>query len=320
MRGITVTLAWIAVIVSCGVDAQPYPSRPIRLIVGTAPGGTQDGNARAVARDVEALLGQPIVVDNRGGANGIVGGDLVAKAAPDGYTLFHTAVAFVINTVVYKKLPFNVSTDFVPITNIAVGQGAVLVIIPSLPAHSVKELIALARDKQLAYSSPGIGNGMHLITEAFDARAGIKMLHVPYKGAGPALTALLGGEVQVMFIPPLIVAQHIKSGRLRALGYTGAKRLEAMPELPTIGEAALPGFQMDTGWHAWFAPAKTPDEIVNKLHAAIRTALESPKLREFFLTAGYEPVADPPARFQKIFQADIKRWGELARLAKIQPE
>ena len=158
---------------SSGALAQNFPDHPIRLIVGTAPGGTQDGTARMVSREVEGLLGQPIVVDNRGGANGIIGYDLVAKAAPDGYTLLHTAVAFAVNATVYKKLPFDVSKDFLPITNIAVGQGALIVVHSSVAAHSVKELVELAKQRQLTYSSPGIGNGMHLITEAFDSRAGI---------------------------------------------------------------------------------------------------------------------------------------------------
>ena len=176
-------------------QAQGYPDHPIRLIVGTAPGGTQDGTARMVSKEVEAMLGQPIVVDNRGGANGIIGYDLVAKSAPDGYTLLHTAVAFAINATVYKKLPFDVSKDFMPVTTIAVGQGALIVVHSSVPAHSVKELVELAKQKQLTYSSPGIGNGMHLITEAFDARAGVKMLHVPYKGGGPTLNDLLAGQI-----------------------------------------------------------------------------------------------------------------------------
>jgi tripartite-type tricarboxylate transporter receptor subunit TctC len=310
-------LTWIGV---TSLFAQNYPNHPIRLIVGTAPGGTQDGNARTIAREMEGLLGQPIVIDNRGGANGIIGYDIVAKAAPDGYTLLYTAVAFAINASVYKKLPFNVSKDFTPITSIAVGQGALLVVHSSVPVHTVKEFIALAKEKQLSYSSPGIGNGMHLITEAFDSRAGIKMLHVPYKGAGPALNALLGAEVQAMFIPPLIVAQHIKVGRLRPLGYSGAKRLEGMPEVPTISEAGLPGFQMDNGWHALFGPAKMPSEIVNKIYTAANTALQSPKMKEYFANIGYEPTGEPPAQFQKTFQADIKRWGDIARMANVQPE
>jgi tripartite-type tricarboxylate transporter receptor subunit TctC len=319
-RFILFTLAWLVFSAWSNSHAQTYPNRPIRIVVPFPPGGATDTSARALAKEVESLLGQPLVIDNRGGANGIIGCDLVAKAAPDGYTLLHTSVAFAINPSTYRKLPFNVSRDFAPITNVIVGQGALLTVNSSVPAHSVAELIALAKDRQLTYSSPGIGNVLHLITEAFKVRAGIQMLHVPYKGAGPALTALLGAEVQVMVVPPLIAVPHIKAGRLRALGYSGAKRLEAMPDLPTIAEAGLPGFQMDTGWHAWFAPAKTPGEIITRIYTGIHKALELPRLREFYLTAGYEPTADPPAQFQHSFQADIKRWGELVRLAKIVPE
>jgi len=299
------------------VVAQNYPEHPIRLIVGTAPGGTQDGTARMVSKEVEGLLGQPIVIDNRGGANGIIGYDLVAKAAPDGYTLLHTAVAFAINATVYKKLPFDVSRDFIPVTTIAVGQGALIVVHSSVPARTVKELIDLAKQKQLSYSSPGIGNGMHLITEAFDTRAGIKMLHVPYKGAGPALNALLSAEVQVMLIPPLIVAQHIKAGRLRALAYSGVKRLDLMPDMPLISESGLPGFHMDSGWHGWFAPAKTPPAIINKLYASVHKSLETPKMKEFFASIGYDAGGESPEQFRKTFEADKLRWGEIARLAKI---
>ncbi len=315
-KGILAALLALGVI-SPGSFAQTYPDHPIRLIVGTAPGGTQDGTARMVSKEVEGLLGQPIVVDNRGGANGIIGYDLVAKAAPDGYTLLHTAVAFAINATVYKKLPFDVSKDFIPVTTIAVGQGALIVVHASVAARTVKELVELAKQKQLSYSSPGIGNGMHLITEAFDARAGIKMLHIPYKGAGPALNALLSAEVQVMLIPPLIVAQHIKAGRLRALAYSGVKRLEVMPDIPMISEAGLPGFHMDSGWHGWFAPAKTPPAVINKLYAAVHKSIETPKMKEFFTSIGYDAGGESPEQFRKTFEADKKRWGEIAKMAKI---
>jgi tripartite-type tricarboxylate transporter receptor subunit TctC len=319
-RALLVALAWLACTGWSGAHAQAYPNRPIRFVIPFPPGGATDANARALAREVEAILGQPLVIDNRGGANGIIAGDLVAKAAPDGYTVLYTSVAFAINPSTHKKLPFDVSRDFTPITNPIVGQGSLLAVNPSLPAKTVKELIALAKERQLTFGSPGIGNVLHLIGTAFNTRAGIHMLHVPYKGAGPALTAVLGGEVQVMVVPVLIALPHLKTGRLRPLGYSGAKRLDAIPDVPTIAEAGLPGFQMDTGWHALFGPAKLPDQVVTRFYEATVKALQSPKLRDYYLAAGYQPTADPPARFQKNFQADLKRWGELVRLAKIVPE
>jgi tripartite-type tricarboxylate transporter receptor subunit TctC len=297
---------------------QAWPTRPIRLIVPFPPGGATDANARVIAKEVENVLGQPLVIDNRGGANAIIGSDLVAKAAPDGYTLMHISVAFAINPSTHKKLPFDTRRDFTPITNPIVGQGSLLAVNPSVPAKSVSEFIALAKKETLKFSSPGVGNVLHLITEAFSNRAGIRMLHVPYKGAGPALIALVGGEVQVMVVPPLIAIPHVKAGRVRPLGYSGAKRLPAIAEVPTLGET-LPGFQQDSGWHAWFAPAKTPAAIVARVYGAIQKSLQVPAVRDFLLAGGYEPTADPPAVFQKSFQDDLKRWGELVRLAKIEP-
>ena len=314
-------LAFGTIAAAAGAAAQtPWPTRPIRLIMPFPPGGATDANARALAKEMEPHLGQPIVVDNRGGANGIIGSDIVAKATPDGYTLMHISVAFAINPSTHKKLPFDSIRDFTAITNPVVGQGALLAIHPSLPARSVTDLIAVAKKQPLRFSSPGVGNVLHLIAEAFNLRAGIQLAHIPYKGAGPSMIALLGGETQMMVVPPLIAMPHVKSERLRALGYSGAKRLDAMPDVPTIAEAGLPGFQMDTGWHAWFAPAKTPDRIVTKIYGAITKSLQSPKLRDYLLTGGYQPTADPPAQFQKDVQADIKRWGEIVRIAKITPE
>jgi tripartite-type tricarboxylate transporter receptor subunit TctC len=298
---------------------QAWPARPIRLIVPFPPGGATDANARILAKEMEPVLGQPLVIDNRGGANAIIGSDIVAKAAPDGYTLMHISVAFAINPSTHKKLPFDTAKDFTPITNPIVGQGSLLACNPSLPVKSVAELIALAKKQPLRFSSPGVGNVLHLIATGFSVAAGIEMLHVPYKGAGPALTALLGGEVQVMVVPPVIAMPHIKTGRVRPLGYSGAKRLAALADVPTIGESALPGFKMDTGWHAWFAPPRTPADIVAQIHAAIVKSLQVPAVRDYLLAGGYEPVADAPGQFQKGFQDDLKRWGDLARAAKIVP-
>jgi tripartite-type tricarboxylate transporter receptor subunit TctC len=307
-----------AVMVAADAGAQAWPTRPIRLIVPFPPGGATDANARVIAKEVENALGQPLVVDNRGGANAIIGSDLLAKAAPDGHTLMHISIAFAINPSTHKKLPFDTRRDFTPITNPIVGQGSLLAVNPSVPAKTVTQFIALAKKESLKYGSPGVGNVLHLITEAFSTRAGIRMLHVPYKGAGPTLIAVVGGEVQVMVVPPVIAIPHLKAGRLRPLGYSGAKRLPAIADVPTIGET-LPGFQQDSGWHAWFAPAGTPAPVVARIYGAIQKSLQVPAVRDFLLAGGYQPTADPPAEFQKNFQNDIKRWGELVRLAKIEP-
>lgn len=320
LAALALMLASLAVVAGSNAWGQAYPNRPIRLVLPFPPGGNVDTFARMLARNLEPQLGQSIVVDNRGGANGIIGCDIVAKAPPDGYTLMSTSFSFAVNPAIYKKLPYATEKDFVPITNFVNGLGYMFVAHPSLPAHSVKELIALARDKPLSYSSAGIGNGQHLAGELFGLKAGIRLLHVPYKGGGPALNAVLGGEVNLHFPAAIVAIPHVKAGRLQALGFTGAARLASLPDVPTIAEGGLPGFVFDTGWHGLFAPAKTPAAIVNRLHAEVVKALQEPKLREFFVSGGYAPAGDTPAEFQKIFRADIKRYAEIVRAAKIEAQ
>ncbi len=300
--------------------AADYPNRPVRLIVAFPPGGNVDVFARLLARQVESQIGQQIVVDNRaGGANGIVGYDIVAKAPPDGYTLLSAAFAFVVNPALYDNLPYDTEKDFVPITNFVLGLGYVMTVNAGVPAQSVRELLALAksRSEPLRYSSAGIGNGQHLAAELFRLKAGIPLLHVPYKGGGPALTAVVSGETQLSFPSPIPVAPHVKSGRVRALGFTGSTRVSSLPEVPTIAEAGLPGFHFDAGWHAWFAPARTPPAIVNRVYAEITKALQEPKLREAFIAGGYEPKGDTPVEFKKIVHSDIKKYAEIVKSAKI---
>jgi len=323
MRPNVLRLLGVVVAFASGfASAQGYPTRPVRLVVPFVPGGTIDAYARALARQVESQMGQPIVIDNRAGANGILGADVVAKAAPDGYTLLNNAASFVINASMYKKLPYDTARDFTPITNFVKGLGYLLVAHPSVPASSVKELIELAKKKPNAvrFSSPGIGNGQHLAAELMNMKTGIRMLHVPYKGSSPALAAVLGGEVQVAFQTPSSVLPLIQGGKLKALGFSGEKRLPALSNVPTIAEAGVPGYTYDVAWHAWFGPAGMPSAIVNRLYAEIRKALQEPKLVAFFREGGFEPRADAPAEFAKIFRADIKRYGDIVKAAKIEPE
>jgi len=321
----TVLIAALAVIAHGGVlaqSSQPWPQRPIRLIVPFPPGGTPDSNARTLTGPIERSTGQNIVVDNRAGANGIIGIETAARAPADGYTFLFTTVAFVTNPAAYAKLPYDALRDFAPVTNVAIGLGYVLVVNAQVPAKSVKELIALARasDKPIGYGTSGVGNPAHIAGELFNVRAGTQLLHVPYKGAAPAMTALLGGEVQAMFMPPTSALQHIKAGRLRVLAYTSANRWSAMPEVPTLAEAGVAGYRFDGAWHGIFAPAKTPPELVARFQTEVRKAIEIPQVRDFFVTGGFEPIADTPESFRRFVAEELKRWAELAKIAGLKPQ
>jgi len=302
--------------------ASAYPNRPIRLLMPFPAGGSPDALGRTLASQVESQLGQNIVVDNRTGANGIIAYELTAKAAPDGYTLVHATPSFALNTIVYKKLPYDLHKDYSPITNIAQGYGYLLVGHPSVPATSVKDLIALAKSgaKPLTFGSPGVGNTLHLAAELINARGALHMLHVPYKGVAPALTALLGGEIQLMIVQPPAGVAQVKAGKLRALGFTGAKRWDGMPDMPTVAESGLPGFVVHFAWNGWYAPAKTPREIVVRLQSEVRKALQVPKVREFFVNSGWEVLGSTPEELRKYVDAELVRYAEAARVAKIQPE
>ena len=307
---------------SCvGAWAQDYPNRPIRLVLGFPSGGTPDALARSVATQLETQLGRSIVVDNRTGANGIIAAEIVATAPPDGYTMLFSPPALIINQIVQKRSPYDVMRDFAPVANICMGAGFILVVNPSVPAKSVKELIALAKSSgKLSYGTPGIGNTQHLAGELFNLRAQTRLLHVPYKGLTPAITAVLSGEVSALFVPPTVVMPHIKAGRLRALAFTGAKRWQFMPELPTIAEAGVPGFEVSGSWQGWFAPARTPRGVVNRLYAEIQKALQVPKVHDFILTGGYEPDGRGPEEFRKLLQSDFSKYAEIVRVAGIKAE
>jgi tripartite-type tricarboxylate transporter receptor subunit TctC len=324
MRGIVFSI--VAFATAAAFAAVPpgadYPARPVRMVVTFTAGGTPDAIARIVAGQMERQFGQSFVVDNRAGANGIIGTDIVAKAAPDGYTLLHVTGSLVINPRIYRNLPYDVFRDLEPVTNIVLGDGYLLLVHPSVPAQTVRELVALAKnkDKPLSYGTPGIGNTLHLATELFNVRAGTQLLHVPYKGVAPALNSLLAGETQVIFIPPTIAVQHVKTGKARALGFTGSKRWPFMPEVPTIMEAGVPDFEITGSWHGWLAPAHTPRAVIARIHAEAKKALQVPRVREFLVAGGYEPDGSTPEHFRKFLKTESDRYAEAVRAAGIKPE
>ena len=314
-------IALVAVAAVRSSHAQDYPTRPVRVVIPFPPGGNVDVFGRVLWPQVEKELGQNVVIDNRGGANALLGSDIVAHASPDGYTLLHTSFAFAVNPSIIRKMPFDVVKDFAPVTDVALGTGYLLVSHAGFPAKSVSELIALAKQQpgKVRYSTAGVGNGQHLAGALFAERAGIDLLHVPYKGGGPAMTAALGGETQLHFPAPAVGIPHVKAGRVRALGFTGNKRLISLPEVPTIGET-VKGYYADAGWHGVFAPAKTSPAIVKKVQESIYKALQAPHVRDHFLNAGYEPQGSSPAEWGKRFRADLKRYAEITRIAKIEPQ
>lgn len=298
--------------------SQAFPTRPIRLVAPFPAGGTADAIARAVSNEVGGQLGQSFVIDNRSGANGIIGTDIVAKANPDGHTLLHVTGSFVVNPSIYRKLPYDIFRDFVPVTNIVLGDGYLLLANPSVPASSVRELIALSqKGVQLNYSSPGVGNTLHLAGALFNVRAGTEISHVPYKGVAPAMNAVLSGEAQITFMPPTVALPFVKSGKLKALGFTGSSRWTGMPELPTMSESGVSQLELTGSWHGWFAPAKTPSKIINSLQAEAKKALQVPKVRDFIVNGGYQPDGRSSQEFREFVRAEYKRYAEMVQIAKI---
>ena len=311
--------AWVLVLLYwVPVDAaEPYPSRPVRLIVGAAPGGGTDFVARVIMPDLTQALGSPLVVDNRGGSAGTLAGELVAKAAPDGQTLLLISGNFSTFPSLYRQLPYDPVKDLQPISNLG-ATPLVVVVNPAVPAKSVKELIDYVRSRtgQVNYAAPGVGSMGHLAAELFKRTAQIEMEHIAYKGGGPAITALLGGEVQLYFstVPAAIV--QAKAGRLRAIATTGQKRSRAFPELPTLLESGLPGYDV-TVWFGLLAPTGTAQSIVDLLYRKSSEIMRTESVANRLLGEGVEPIASSPSQFRAQIERENQKWAEVIRSANV---
>ena len=301
-------------------QAQSYPDHPIRFVVPYPPGGGTDVIARIVQGKLQTALGQNIVIDNKGGAGGSVGTDIVAKAAPDGYTVLFTLNSHTVNPAIYAKLPFDTLKDFEPVGTVA-SLPQILVANPQFPANNVAELIALAKAKPgtLAYASVGVGSPGHLAGELFKLRTGTQMTHVPYRGGGPAVTDVMGGQVPLLWVSIPAAAQFVKSGKLKALGVSTLKRSAAFPDVPTLQEAGVADFEVDS-WYAMFVPAKTPKPVIAKLNQALNTTLQDPEIREKLLAQGSEAVGGTPEALGQTVNVELVKWAKLAKDASIKAE
>ncbi|HEV7821782.1 MAG TPA: tripartite tricarboxylate transporter substrate binding protein [Burkholderiales bacterium] len=298
-------------------QGQPYPARPIRMIVGFAPGGGTDVTARVIASPLAERLGQRVVIDNRPGADGVLGSDIAAKSAPDGYTLLMVNSGHTVNPGVFKKLPYDTLRDFAPVTLVAMIAN-LLVVHPSLPAKSLAEFVRLARSRpgMINYASGGYGSSGHLAIELFKKYTHIELVHVPYKSGGLVATALLAGEVDVSFntIPSLIA--YVKAGRLRTLGVSTPQRSLSLPDVPTIAEQGYPGFSA-SGLAGLLAPAGTSADAIDKIQKEVAVLLKQPALVDRFVALGLEPVGNTPGEFDKFIRTDLEKWTQLTRELKI---
>jgi tripartite-type tricarboxylate transporter receptor subunit TctC len=314
------TLLALATLLASNAAAQPaadaaWPARPVRLVVPYAPGGGLDILARLLAPRLTERWGQNVLVDNRPGASGQLGTQIVANAAPDGYTLVIISTEHITAPMVYRRQLYDPVASFVPIVQTG-AQSYLLVVNAGVAATSVKELVALARTRKLNYTSAGTGSVGHLSGELFKSMAGIEMTHVPYKGTGPALGDTVSGQVQVMVVNPLPAMPHIKSGRLRLLAVTDSRRIASLPEVPTIAEAGIPGFNT-TGWNGLLAPAGTPRAVVSRINETVVSIVRAPDLRDRMTSEGTEPIGSTPEAFRALMVSDQKRWAAVVSKMKI---
>jgi tripartite-type tricarboxylate transporter receptor subunit TctC len=295
--------------------AQKFPTKPVRLVIGFAPGGGTDTTARALSSKLAASLGEQVVVDNRPGHSGTIAADIVAKATPDGHTVLLGTIALVINPSLTEKMPFDTLKDLAPVSR-AADSTNILVVHPSVAAKSVKELIALAKSKPLNAGSSGIGGTGHLAIELFNLQAGTKMTHVPYKGGGPAMVDLLGGQIQLIFATAASSIGHIKANKIRALAVTTSKRSDLVPDLPTIAEAGLPGYEANN-WNGFLVPAKTPRPIIDRLNKEITAALNAPDIKEVLFKQGLDAAASTPEQFASYMKSEMAKWAKVIKAAGI---
>ena len=317
-------ILWVAASIAFALPplvlAQNYPARPVRLIVPFPPGGSVDVVARALTPKLSERLGQQVVIENRSGASGSIGTEIAAHAKPDGYTLLINTIPFVANAYLYSQVPYDPFTDFTPITWLCSSPGT-LVVHPSVPARSVRELLQLARAKPgaLNYSAAGAGTNPHLAGELFNVLGNVDMVAVQYKGGGPSLLAVLGGEVGITFPNISEAIPHAKAGKLYVLGVTGSKRSAALPDVPTIAEAGVPGYEFST-WHGMLAPKGTPAAIVSLLNARLKETLAVPDLAHFFGQMGFEIVASTPEEFAAHLRRESEKWGKVIKERRIRAE
>jgi len=292
-------------------EAAPYPDRPVRVVVPFAPGGTTDVVARIVAAKLSQELGQQFYIENKGGAGGTIGADAVAKAQPDGYTLLLFHIGLIYSKSLYKNVPFDIVKDFAPISTLGIAPST-LIVSPKVTAKTLPEFIAQARAKpgEMNYGSAGIGTSSHLAVELFQSLTGAKLTHVPYKGGGPALVAVMGGEIECMIETLGTVAPHVESSAVRALAVTSEQRFSGLPQVPTMKEAGLPGYVYTT-WYGLWAPANTPPEIVSGLNAALRKILQYGDVKDTLLKAGIIAEESTQQDFQKLIQADMVKWDKI---------
>jgi len=309
-----------ALIAVTPAGAQNYPTRPIRLVAPFAPGGGTDISARLLAEPLGKALKETVVVDNRPGAGSVVGSEIVAKSNPDGYTLLLGNISMAFNAALYKKLPYDTLRDFAPISLVA-DQPNILVAHPSLPAKSFKEFVALARSQpgKLTYASAGTGAGTHLAMELLMMSQNIVLVHVPYKGTGPALTALLGNQISVFFSTFASALPHVKAERLRAFAVTSLKRAATLPEVPTVAESGVPGYEYST-WYGLLAPARVPRAIVDRLNQETVAALNDPEIRQRYLSQGVDPIPSTAAHFAAYIKSETEKWTKVILAAKIPPQ